>query len=176
MIGSVFASREESSVGGEGAHKREGPFVFVLYFLLLCGSCHSSHPQGVSVSSPRQPVHPSEKREIKERKRHNRSPLLDLAGPALYALSPAANLQARDPYVLHAQGVGQPLVRRHAACVRAFLGDKLEHRRQEVRDALGLPLVEVVLLLQDVGQRPVAQAVNVAELALAGEDLLRPFA
>jgi hypothetical protein len=37
------------------------PFVFVLYFLLLSGSCHRPI-EGGSVSSPRQPVHPSETR------------------------------------------------------------------------------------------------------------------
>ena len=34
----------------------------------------------------------------------------------------------------------------------------------------------MVLLAQDVGQGPVAQAVDVAELAFAVEDFLRPFA
>jgi hypothetical protein len=111
-----------------------------------------------------------------KQKTPHRSPLLDLAGPPLNALAPAAHLQSRDPHVLHAQRVGQPLVRRHATRVGPLLGDELQHRGQEVGDALGLPLVEVVLLLQHVRQRPVAQAVDVTELALACEDLLRPLA
>ncbi len=64
----------------------------------------------------------------------------------------------------------------HAARVGALLGHELEHRGEEVGDALALLLLEVVLLAEDVGQGPVAQAVDVAQLALAVEDLLRPLA
>ncbi len=64
----------------------------------------------------------------------------------------------------------------HAPRVGALLRDELEHRGEEVCDALALVVLEVVLLAQDVGQGPVAQAVDVAQLSLAVEDLLRPLA
>lgn len=64
----------------------------------------------------------------------------------------------------------------HASRIGALLGHELEHRTQKVADASGLLLTEVVLLAQHVGKRPVAQAVDVTQLALAVEDLLRPLA
>jgi hypothetical protein len=65
---------------------------------------------------------------------------------------------------------------RHAAGIGALLGHELEHGRQEIGDAAALVLLEMIFLAQDVGQGPVAQAVDVAQLALAVEDLLRPLA
>lgn len=67
-------------------------------------------------------------------------------------------------------------MRRHAAGVRALSGHELEHGEEEVGDAAGILDAEVVLFAQHVGQGPVAQAVDVAQLALAVEDLLRPLA
>lgn len=64
----------------------------------------------------------------------------------------------------------------HAAGVCSLLGHELQHRSQESGDALRLVLFEMVFLLQDVGQRPVPQSVNVPQLAFAVEDLLAPLA
>jgi len=64
----------------------------------------------------------------------------------------------------------------HAAGVGALGRHQLEHGQQEVADAARLLDAKVVLLTQDVGKGPVAQAVDVAELAFAVEDFLRPFA
>ena len=103
-------------------------------------------------------------------------PLPHLARPPIYTLPAAADLDLVDPDPLHAGGVLEPEVAGHAARVGALLGHELEHRGEEVGDALALLLLEVVLLAEDVGQGPVAQAVDVAQLALAVEDLLRPLA
>lgn len=65
---------------------------------------------------------------------------------------------------------------RHAARVSSSLGYQLEHGREEVGDALGLLGLEVVFLPQNVGQRPVPQAVDVTQLAFSVKDLLRPLA
>lgn len=64
----------------------------------------------------------------------------------------------------------------HATRIGPLLGDKLEHGGQEVRNALSLILLKVVLLLQDVGQRPVSQSMDIAQFALPVENLLRPLA
>lgn len=64
---------------------------------------------------------------------------------------------------------------RHASRIRPIHRQQLQHRQQETRDLLALLLVKVVLLVQDVWQRPVAQAVNVTQLALTVEYLLTPF-
>lgn len=63
----------------------------------------------------------------------------------------------------------------HPARIRPLRRQQLQHRQQKIRDPLRLLDAEMVLLAQHVGQRPVPQAVDVAQLALAVEDLLRPF-
>lgn len=65
---------------------------------------------------------------------------------------------------------------RHATGVRPLVRHQVQHRCQEVRDPGRLFLPEVVLLPQHVEKRPVPEAVDVAELALAVEDLLGPTA
>lgn len=100
--------------------------------------------------------------------------LLDLGRPAFDALAAAADGDV-ELDVVHADGPLQEVVSAHAAGVCAPLGLQVEHGQQEVRDALGLVGAEVVLFAQHVGQRPVAQAVDIAQLALAVENLLRPF-
>lgn len=65
---------------------------------------------------------------------------------------------------------------RHAAGIGALGGHELEHGQQEVADAAGLLDAEVVFFAQNIWQGPVAQAVNVAELAFAVEDFLGPLA
>jgi len=102
--------------------------------------------------------------------------LLDLSRPAVNALTLAADLDIKlvlafhTPRALHERVIG------HAAGVSALGRHQLEHREQEVADAARLLDAKVVLLTQDVGEGPVAQAVDVAELAFAVEDFLRPFA
>lgn len=100
----------------------------------------------------------------------------DFVRPPVYALAPGPNLQPLDPDPLHPRRVLQPDVARHAAGVGPLLRDELQHRHQKVGNALGFLLLEVVLLLQDIRKRPVPQPVDVAELALAVEYLLRPLA
>ncbi len=103
-------------------------------------------------------------------------PLPHLIRPPFYTLAAAADLDLVNLDPLHAGRVLEPRVAGHAAGVGALLGHELEHRGEEVGDAAALVLLEVVLLAEDVGQGPVAQAVDVAQLALAVEDLLRPLA
>lgn len=102
-------------------------------------------------------------------------PLTHLAGPALDALAAGPGLEPLDADAAHSRRVVEPRVRRHASGVRTLLGHELEHGLEEVRDAPRLVGVEVVLLAQDVRERPVPQPVDVPELALAVEDLLRPL-
>ena len=101
--------------------------------------------------------------------------LANLACPALYALAATAHLDPRDDDARHSGSVGKPLVSGHASCVGALLWDQLEHWQQKVGELAGLLVLEVVLFAQHVGETPVAQAVYVAQLALAVEDLLAPF-
>lgn len=65
---------------------------------------------------------------------------------------------------------------RHPARIRALRRQQLQHRNEKIGNALSLLDREVVLFAQHVGEGPVAQAVDVAQLALAVENLLRPFA
>jgi hypothetical protein len=65
---------------------------------------------------------------------------------------------------------------RHAAGVSAFSRHQLEHGQQEFTNAARFLDAKVVLLTQDVGQSPVAKAVDVAQLALSIKNFLRPFA
>jgi hypothetical protein len=67
-------------------------------------------------------------------------------------------------------------VRGHAAGVGAFLGREVQHGEEELAGSHAVFHCVVVFLAQDVGQGPVAEAVDVAELAFAVEDLLGPFA
>jgi hypothetical protein len=102
--------------------------------------------------------------------------LLDLGRPALDALALAADRNVDLGLALHPPGALEERVARHAAGVGALGGHELEHGEEEVADAAGLFHAKVVFLAQHVGQGPVAQAVDVAELAFAVEDLLRPLA
>jgi hypothetical protein len=103
-------------------------------------------------------------------------PLPDLARPPIYTLPATAHLDLVNLDPLHPRSILQPQMTGHTTGIGALLGDELEHGGQEIGDAAALLLLEVVLLAQDVGQGPVAQAVDVAQLALAVEDLLRPLA
>jgi hypothetical protein len=103
----------------------------------------------------------------------NLSPdLLDLGRPALDALALATDGDIDLGLALHSPCTLKERVARHAAGVGALGGHELEHREEEVADAAGLFHAEVVFFAQHVGQGPVAQAVDVAELAFAVEDLL----
>jgi hypothetical protein len=64
----------------------------------------------------------------------------------------------------------------HSAGIRPTLGQQLQHRYQEPGDLVRLVDVEMILFLEDVRQRPVAQSVDVTQLTFAVEDLLRPLA
>ena len=55
-------------------------------------------------------------------------------------------------------------------------GEAVAIHFRRISDAARFLDAKVVLLTQDVGKGPVAQAVDVAELAFAVEDFLRPFA
>lgn len=98
-----------------------------------------------------------------------------LRRPAVDALAAAPNLQPLNLDALHAGGIVQPCMTGHAAGVCSLLWHELQHRSQESGDALGLFLFEMVFLLEDVGERPVPQSVNVPQLAFAVEDLLAPL-
>jgi hypothetical protein len=107
----------------------------------------------------------------------NLSPgLLDLGRPTLDALALAADWNVDLGLALHSPRALEERVARHAAGVGALGGHELEHGQEEVADTAGLFHAKVVFLAQHVGQGPVAQAVDVAELAFAVEDLLRPLA
>lgn len=99
-----------------------------------------------------------------------------LRRPAVDALAAATNLQPLNLDSLHAGGIVQPWMAGHAAGVCPLLRHELQHRSQESGDALSLVLFEMVFLLEDIGQRPVSQSVNVPELALPVEYFLAPFA
>lgn len=64
---------------------------------------------------------------------------------------------------------------RHSTGVGPLLRHQLQHRGEEVRDALPFVLFEVILLPEDIGQSPVPETVDVPQLALAIEDLLAPL-
>jgi hypothetical protein len=103
----------------------------------------------------------------------NLSPdLLDLGRPALDAFALATDCDIDLGFALHSPSALEERVARHAAGVGALGGHQLEHGQEEVTDAAGLFHAEVVFLAQHVWQGPVAQAVDVAELAFAVEDLL----
>jgi hypothetical protein len=102
--------------------------------------------------------------------------LLDLGRPALDALALATDSNIDLGLALHSPRALKERVARHAAGVGALGGHELEHGEEEFADAAGLFHAKVVFLAQHVGQGPVAQAVDVAELAFAVEDLLRPLA
>jgi hypothetical protein len=107
----------------------------------------------------------------------NLSPdLLDLGRPTLDALALAADRNVDLGLTLHSPRALEERMARHAAGVGTLGGHQLEHGQEEVADAAGLFHAKVVFLAQHVGQGPVAQAVDVAELAFAVEDLLRPLA
>lgn len=78
----------------------------------------------------------------------------DFVGPPVYTLAPASNFQPVNLDAFHTGRVLQPNVARHSARVGPLLGDELQHRNQKIRDALCLILLEVVLLLKNVGQGP----------------------
>lgn len=99
----------------------------------------------------------------------------DLVRPPVYPLAPRAYLESLNLDALHPRRVLQPDMTGHAAGVCSLLWNELQHGDQEIRNALRLILLEVVLLPQDVGQRPVAQPVDITQLALAVEYLLRPL-
>ena len=64
----------------------------------------------------------------------------------------------------------------HTSSIRSLLGQQLQHWSEDVTNAFAFLYRKVVFLFEDVWQRPVAEAVDVAKLAFAVEDLLRPFA
>ena len=102
--------------------------------------------------------------------------LLDLGRPPVDTLTLAADLDIELAFAFHTPRALHERVIGHAAGVSALGRHQLEHREQEVADAARFLDAKVVLLTQDVGKGPVAQAVDVAELAFAVEDFLRPFA
>jgi len=65
---------------------------------------------------------------------------------------------------------------RHPTSISPLSRHKLQHRQQEIANTARLLDAEMVLLAQHVGQSPMAQAMDVAQLAFAVEDFLRPFA
>ena len=65
---------------------------------------------------------------------------------------------------------------RHTSRIRSIYGQKFQHGQQEACNLFALLLVKMVLFVKDVREGPVAQAMNITQLALAVEDFLRPFA
>ena len=102
--------------------------------------------------------------------------LLNLRRPTVDALALAANFNVKLAFTLHTPRAFHERVVGHAAGVCTLSGHEFEHGQEEVADAARFLDAKVVLLTQDVGKGPMAQAVDVAELAFAVEDLLRPFA
>lgn len=105
---------------------------------------------------------------------NNLSSFLNLRRPPLDALAFTSTRHAQV-HVLHALCVPEPLVAGHASGVGSVHGQQLQHGQQEAGNLLAVVFGEVVLLVQHVWQRPVAQAVDIAQLALSVENLLRPF-
>jgi len=103
----------------------------------------------------------------------NLSPdLLDLGRPAFDTLTLAADRDVDLALALHSPCAFKERVAGHAAGVGALGGHELEHGEKEVADAAGLLHAKVVFLTQHIGQSPVAQAVDIAELAFAVEYFL----
>jgi hypothetical protein len=103
----------------------------------------------------------------------NLSPdFLDLGRPAFNTFTLAADRDVDLGLALHSPCTLKERVASHSARVGALGRHKLEHGEEEVADAAGLFHAKVVLFAQHVGQGPVTQAVDVAKLAFAVEDLL----
>jgi hypothetical protein len=65
---------------------------------------------------------------------------------------------------------------RHPTRIRPLHGNQIQHRQQEASNLLRVLGGKVVFFLEYVGEGPVAQTVDIAQLALAVEDFLGPFA
>ena len=102
-------------------------------------------------------------------------PLLYLLRPAFNALTLAANLETIDLHAAHARCVVKPARTRHASRVRALLRRELEHGREEIGHLFSFLILEVILFVQHIRQGPMPQTVDIPQLALAVEYLLRPF-
>ena len=103
------------------------------------------------------------------------SSLLYFVSPAVDAVAVAAEGDV-EADVAHAGGVSEEGVGDHAAGVGPTVRREREHRIEKLGDLLGVLGREVVFLEQHVRQGPVAQPRDVAQLAFAVEDLLRPLA
>lgn len=102
------------------------------------------------------------------------SPLLDLSRPAFDAITLCADSDVEFDR-LHTFGILCKFVIAHAACIRSALGWQIEHWSKKVGDSVCLFHRKMILLPENVWERPVSQSVDVAELALAIENFLRPF-
>lgn len=102
------------------------------------------------------------------------SSFLDLGSPAFDAVSFGAHCDV-ELDLFHAFGVFHELVIAHASSVCSTFGGKIQHGRKEIADSVGFFDREVVLLSQDIRQRPVSKPVNIPELTLSIENFLRPL-
>ena len=102
----------------------------------------------------------------------------------LVSLSPPADLpllnlrrppRDRQLHIIHPLRARQKRAIAHPSRIGAISRREREHGNEEVGHALAFFFAEVVLFSQDVGEGPVAEAVDVAELAFAGEYFLGPF-
>jgi hypothetical protein len=64
-------------------------------------------------------------------------------------------LDTGDLDALHTGSIVEPAMSSHTAGISALLWDKLEHRMEEIRDALRFFFLKVVLLAEHVRQGPV---------------------
>lgn len=101
--------------------------------------------------------------------------LLDLRCPPLNAFALAAGVHL-EFHSVHAFCIIQEPMTGHSSCIRPLNRQEFEHGQQELGDTLSLLDAEVILLAKDVGESPMPETVDVAELAFAIEDFLGPLA
>lgn len=96
----------------------------------------------------------------------------NLGRPPVNALASAAHGDSVDSNRLHAGRVFEPRVGGHAAGICTLFGHQLQQGQQEIGNAAAFLVLEVVLFAQDIGQGPVAETVDVAQVALSVENFL----
>lgn len=99
-----------------------------------------------------------------------------LRRPPVDAVSSSSNFETLDAQTLHSWRILQPNMSSHATRVGTFIRYQLEHRRQEICNALCFIFFEMIFLAKNIRERPVPQSMNVAQLSFTIEDFLTPFA
>lgn len=102
----------------------------------------------------------------------NRLSFPHLGRPPINALASAAHGDPVDSDRVHAGRVFEPRVGGHATGIGALFGHELQQGQQEIGNAAPFFVLEVVFLAQNIGQGPVAETVDVAQVALSIKNLL----